>query len=168
MKSFCRFSIMAVAFLALTGSAFAVDLTTNALVTIVEGLSIVQDTALNFGEVVLNNGDVVIDAEDGTTTDTDFLITDATNVSQGIFTVTGLTDWDIQVSVASGAMPAGLTLGTFEFDWDDAGAAAAAPANYTMVAGTAQLEVGATMTVDRTTAATGVATMPYTVSVTFQ
>jgi hypothetical protein len=65
-------------------------------------------------------------------------------------------------------MPAGLTLGTFVFDWDDAGAEAAAPANYTMVAGTADLEIGATLTVDRNTAVTGAATLPYTVTVTFQ
>lgn len=167
MKSFCRFSIMALAFLALTGSAFAVDLDTNALVTIVEGLSLVQDTAMNFGELVLNNGSVIIAAADGATTDADFLITDATNISQGLFTVTGLTDWNIQVDATAGVMPAGLTLGTFLFSWGGA-AGAVAPANYTMLAGTAILGVGATLTVDRTSAVVGATTLPYNVEVLFQ
>lgn len=168
MKSFCRFSIMALAFLALTGSAFAVDLSTNALVNVVEGLSIVQGTALNFGDVVLNNGDVVIAAEDGTTTDADNLILDDTNISQGIFTVTGLTAFDIQVNCTVGAPVAGLTLSAFTADWADAGAEAAVPATRTMAADSEQLEIGATLTVDRTTAALGAQSLPYTVSVTFQ
>jgi len=167
MKSFCRFSIMALAFLALTGSAFAVDLDTTALVTIVEGLSLVQDTAMNFGELVLNNGAVEIAADDGTTVDADFLITDGTEISQGLFTVTGQTDWLIQVDATAGVMPAGLTLATFEFSWGGA-AGAVAPANYEMVADTATLGVGATLTVDRTSAALGATTLPYNVEVLFQ
>jgi len=168
MKSFCRFSIMAVAFLALTTSAFAVDLSTNALVEIVEGLSLAETTALNFGQLALNTGDVVIAAEDGATTDADFLIVDNTNLSQGVFAVTGLTNWDVQVSCTAGSMPAGLTLATFTADWADAGAEAAVPATRTMAADTENVEIGATLSVDRTTASTGAATMPFTVSVTFQ
>ncbi|MEZ4389269.1 MAG: DUF4402 domain-containing protein [Candidatus Krumholzibacteriia bacterium] len=168
MKSFCRFSIMALAFLALTGSAFAFDLATNALVEIVEGLSVSETTALNFGQLALNNGSVVIDPEDGSTTDAANLILDATDVSQGVFAVTGLTAWDVQVDCTAGAMPAGITLGTFTADWADAGAAGAVPHTRTMAADAENVEIGATLTVDRTTASTGSATLPYTVSVTFQ
>lgn len=164
MKSFCRFSIMAVAFLALTGSAFAFDLSTDAQVEIVEGLSLVEATALNFGQLALNNGTVVVAAEDGATTDTDLLILDNTNITQGVFTLTGLTGWDVTVSAVTGAAVAGLTLDTFTFAWpdDDAGG------TRTMEADTEAVEVGASLTIDRTTASTGAATLPYTVTVVFQ
>lgn len=168
MKSFCRFSIMAVAFLALTSSAFAVDLSTNALVEIVEGLSVAESTALNFGQLALNNGAVTIAAEDAAVTDAANLVVDATNLTQGVFAVTGLTAWDVQVDCTAGTMPAGLTLATFTADWADAGAEAAVPATRTMAADSENVEIGATLTVDRTTATTGAASMPYTVSVTFQ
>ncbi|MBD3222964.1 DUF4402 domain-containing protein [bacterium] len=168
MKSFCRFSIMAVAFLALTGSAFAVDLSTNALVTIVEGLSVTESTALNFGELALNSGTVIVAAEDGSTTDASSLITDAASVSQGVFAVVGLTGWDIQVDCTAGAMPAGLTLSAFTADWADAAAEGAVPQTRTMAADSENVEIGASLAVDRTTATTGAAQLPYTVSVTFQ
>jgi len=168
MKSFCRFSIMVLAFLALTGSAFAVDLSTNALVTIVEGLAIAETTALNFGQLALNNGTVVVAAADGATTDAANLIVDNTNVTQGVFAVTGLTAWDVQVDCTAGTMPAGLTLSTFTADWADAGAAGAVPHTRTMAADSENVEIGASLAVDRTTASTGAATLPFTVSVTFQ
>jgi hypothetical protein len=168
MKSFCRFSIMAVAFLALTGSALAVDLSTNALVNIVEGLSVTESTALNFGELALNSGTVIVAAADGATTDASSLITDAAAITQGVFAVVGLTGWDVQVDCTAGAMPAGLTLSTFTADWADAGAEGAVPQTRSMAADTENVEIGASLAVDRTVATTGAASLPYTVSVTFQ
>lgn len=168
MKSFCRFSIMAVAFLALTGSALAVDLSTNALVSIVEGLSVTESTALNFGELALNSGTVIIAAQDGAVTDASSLVTDNSAITQGIFSVVGLTGWAVQVDCTAGTMPAGLTLSTFVADWADADSEGAVPQTQTMAADTENVEIGASLAVDRTTASTGAASLPYTVSVTFQ
>jgi hypothetical protein len=159
---------MAVAFLALTGSALAVDLSTNALVNIVEGLSVTEGTALNFGELALNSGTVVVGAEAGAVTDADNLVTDNASISQGIFSVVGLTNWDVQVDCTAGTMPAGLTLSTFMADWADGDSEAAVPVTRTMLADTEQVEIGASLAVDRSTASTGAAQLPYTVSVTFQ
>ena len=60
MKNFSRFSILAAVLLALAGSAGAVDLSTNAQVDIIEGITITQTQALNFGVLVLNNGTVPV------------------------------------------------------------------------------------------------------------
>ena len=75
--------------------AGAVDLDTLALVDIVEGITITETTALNFGDVALNDGTITIGTT-GSVTDPNFLSFDATNASQGIFTVTaiaGSSDW---------------------------------------------------------------------------
>jgi hypothetical protein len=171
MKNFSRFSILAAVLLALAGSAGAVDLSTNAQVDIIEGITIAQTQALNFGVLVLNNGTVVVSAEDGSTTDASFLISDATNIAQGVFDVTSTVGSGLSVTCTAGTQPSGITLDTFTADWVDAGAEGAVPQTRTLAAATEQLEIGASITIDRTqaTATSGTpANLPYTVSVTFQ
>ena len=171
MKNFSRFSILALVLMALASSAGAVDLVTNAQVDIVEGITIAQTAALNFGVLVLNNGTVIVSAEDGTTTDTDNLISDATNIAQGVFDITSTVGADLTVTCAGGTQPAGITLDAFTADWAGAGAEGAVPQTRTLAATTEELEVGASITIDRTTAVATSGTpvdLPYTVSVTFQ
>jgi hypothetical protein len=171
MKNFSRFSILALVLVALASSAGAVDLVTNAQVDIIEGITIAQTQALNFGVLVLNNGSVVVAAEDGSTTDADNLISDATNIAQGVFDVTSTVGADITVTCTAGTQPAGITLDTFTADWAGAGAEGAVPQTRTLAIATEELEVGATITIDRTQAAATSGTpvnLPYTVSVTFQ
>ena len=152
-------------------SALAIDLVTNAQVEIVDGITFNQTTALNFGVLALNNGSVIVAAPDAAVTDVNNLMVDNTDVSQGIFSVVGTAGADLSVDCAVGAMPTGITLGTFTADWADAGAAVPVPADRTLAAATEALEIGATITVDRATASTTGGTpanLPYTISVTYQ
>ena len=113
MKNFSRFSILAAVLMAIAGSAGAVDLVTNAQVDIIEGITIAQTQALNFGVLVLNNGTVIVAAADGSTTDASFLISDATNIAQGVFDVTSTIGSDLSVTATAGSQPAGITLDAF-------------------------------------------------------
>ncbi|HOX26183.1 MAG TPA: DUF4402 domain-containing protein [Candidatus Krumholzibacteria bacterium] len=170
MKNFSRFSILAVVLFAFAGSAGAVDLVTNAQVDIITGITILQTQALNFGVLVLNNGSVTVAAADGSTTDADNLISNATDIAQGVFDVTSTLGADLTVNCTAGVQPTGVTLDAFTADWAAAGEAAV-PLTRTLAATTEQLEIGATITIDRTQAEPTEGTpvnLPYTVSVTFQ
>lgn len=149
----------------------AIDIATNAHVEIVAGIAISQTTALNFGVLARNSGDVIISPEDGTPTDADNLVIDDTDLNQGVFSVESQAGADLVVAITAGAMPAGLTLGTLMADWGDAGAPSGMPSTRTLLADIEVLEIGATLTVDRTTVALTGGTpvnLPYTVSVTYQ
>ncbi|MEZ4389250.1 MAG: hypothetical protein R3D98_17020 [Candidatus Krumholzibacteriia bacterium] len=149
----------------------AIDLVTSARVEIVEGIALSQTTALNFGVLARNNGTVTVAAADGAITDPTNLMVDATNVSQGIFMVNSMTGADLEVDCTGGVMPSGITMGAFTADWANSGTGGAVPVNRTLLTDDEVLEIGATITVDRTTVAlTGgtPATLPYTVSVTYQ
>lgn len=155
---------------ALAAPTLAIDLVTDGHVEIVDGITVNQTTGLNFGVLALNSGAVTVAAADGAITDPDNLMADNTNVSQAVFTVASITGSDLTAAVTVGAMPAGITLSAFTMDWADAGAEGPAPQDRTLASDTESLEVGATITVDRATAAvTGApAALPYTLSVTYQ
>jgi hypothetical protein len=144
-----------------------VDLATNAVVDIVEGITITENIPMNFGVLVQNSGDVVL-ASTGATTDATNLIIDATNVAAGDFSVDSTAGSLMTVNCTAGTMPTGLTLASFTVT-APAVADAAVPQNFTMGAGTEGIQVGATLSVDGGTVAvaSGV-NLPYTVSVTFQ
>ncbi len=168
MKNFSRFSILVLVLMAAAGSALAVDLATNGLVEIVDGIVITEDTPLNFGTLVLNSGSVVVAAADGTVTDTDALVFDNTGISQGVFTVQSVAGADVEVAATpGGGMPSGLTLGSFTWDWEGG---AATTATHTLSTNIVELEVGASLTVDAATASVsgGQENLPYTLSITFQ
>ena len=170
MKNFSRFSILALVLMALAGSAGAVDLVTSAQVDIVAGITIAQTQSLNFGVLVLNNGSVVVAAADGATTDAANLIFDSGNIRQATFDVVSTIGSDLTATCTAGVMPAGLTLDTFTASWA-AQAEGAVPATRTLAAATEELEIGATLTIDRTQAVATNGTpvaLPYTLSVTFQ
>ena len=161
MKRAIRVFALTIVSALFAGNASAVDLTTTATVDIVEGITISQTTPLNFGTLVLNNGDVVI-AADGTPTDTSSLTQDGTSQAQATFDVTSISGVDLDVTLTPGAGAAGLTLSAMSWD---VGGTSASP--FTS-GGTDVLNVGGTLTVDRSAAAVGAAqTVPYTVTVAF-
>jgi hypothetical protein len=169
MKNFSRFSILAAVVVFAAGNAGAVDLVTSATVDIIDGITVAQTQALNFGVLVLNNGTVIVSAEDGSTTDASFLISDATNIAQGTFDVTSTVGSTLSVNCTAGSQPTGITLDAFTADWAGADSEGVVPQTRTLVAATEELEIGASITIDRTQVSTGTAiSLPYTVSVTFQ
>lgn len=165
MKNFSRFSILAMALVTLCSSAFAVDLSTNALVEIVDGIAITEVTPLNFGRLALADGTATIAATDGALTETANITVNGSNAEQGVFDVTSINGADVTASAVAGAIPAGLTLDNFTFSWDGGAAAA----GFTMNATNVLLEVGADLTIDAANAAVtgGQANLPYTLSVVF-
>lgn len=164
----CLLALTTVAMLAVPASA--VDLATNAVVEIVEGIAVSQTTALNFGTLARNSGTVIVAPPDGAITDPNSLVVDATDLSQGVFSVVSQAGANLVVDCTAGSMPAGITLGTFMADWADLDAAGAVPLNRTLGTGTEALEIGATISIDRSTVAVSGApvNLPYTVSVTYQ
>lgn len=151
-------------------TAAAVDLVTSAAVEIVEGISVVQTTQLNFGVLARNSGSVTVAAADGAVADPDHLVVDATAISQGIFDVASINGADVIADCTAGVMPAGITLSDFTVDWADAGAEAVVPATRTLAADDEVLEVGAMITIDETTVQLTGGTpvdLPYTLTVVF-
>jgi len=167
MKSFTRFSVIAL-MLAFTSSALAVDLNTNAVVDIVEGIVLAETQAMDFGSLSLNDGAVVLAAA-GTYTDANSLMFDDTSVAAGDFTITSVAAADVTVTLTAGAPPAGLALTAFTVDVAAGTTTGASPQGHTMVADTDALLVGCTLTVTKATATVADdQNIPYTVGVVFQ
>ncbi|MBU8870834.1 MAG: DUF4402 domain-containing protein [Gemmatimonadales bacterium] len=136
--------------------AGAADLDTFALLDIVEGITITETTALNFGDVALNNGTLTVDT-DGTTTDPNFLSFDPTNVSQGIFTIAAIAGSAYDITLLENVPVAGLTLDNFRINIDGAADEAGTDTFVAVVLANASstLNVGADLVVDSTTASLG-------------
>ncbi len=150
-------------------SAEAADLDTTALLDIVEGITVHETTALNFGDVALNDGTLTVSTA-GTVTDPSFLSFDATNVSQGIFSVNAIAGSAYDISISENVPVVGIVLDNFKINID--GAADEAGANtfvgITLGAATSVLNLGADITVDATTASLGDnQTIGYRISVNF-
>ena len=153
----------------LAAPAGAADLDTLALVDIVEGITITETTALNFGDVALNNGTITIGTA-GTVTDPNFLSFDATAASQGIFTVTAIAGSAYDIDLIENVPAVGLTLNNFHINVDG-GADEAGADNFVAVILANQsstLNIGADLTVDAATASLGDnQTIGYRISVNF-
>lgn len=149
-------------------TASAVDLVTDATVTIVEGITIVETTPLNFGTLVADVGDVVVDANAAVApTDATFLIFDSAAISPGVFDVASVVNQGVTVSVASGAgMPTGITLGTWTMLWNDTGASAAVGA-HTIANTTDVLNIGATISLAADAPVAAAQALPYTLTIVF-
>lgn len=136
--------------------AAATDLDSFALVDIVEGITIIETTALNFGDVALNTGTITVTTA-GTITDPDFLSFDATNVSQGVFTLSVIAGNAYDIDLVENLPVPGLTLDNFRINIDG-GANVAGSDNFTAVTLSNQLStmnVGADLTVDAASASLG-------------
>jgi len=149
--------------------AGAADLDTSALLDIVEGITVTEGTALNFGDVALNNGTMTV-ATDGGVTDPNFLSFDAANVSQGIFTIGAIAGSAYDISITETVPVVGVILDNFTINID--GAADEVGANsfvgVTLTAASSTLNLGGDLTVDSATASLGAnQTIGYRVSVNF-
>ena len=149
--------------------AAAADLDTLALVDIVEGITITETVALNFGDVALNNGTISIGTA-GTITDPNFLSFDATSASQGVFTVSAIAGSAYDIDLIENVPVVGLTLSNFRINIDG-GADEAGVDNFVGVNLANQnsiLNIGADLTIDAATASLGDnQTIGYRISVNF-
>lgn len=169
MQSFTRFSILALVLAGLFGQAFAVDLVSNAAVTVVEGIDITETTPLNFGTIVARDGNLVI-APAGTYTDDDALVYDNTAIAAANFSIQASENANLTASAADVAAADGLALTNFTFRWDGS----TGGANYNFAGGntTGTLQVGGTLEVNSANATfpvgAGAQSLPWTLAVVFQ
>ncbi len=148
--SFCLIVIL------LAQTAAAVDLDVVAHVEIVEGIVLVEDTAINFGEVALADGTVTVPT-DGNVSDPDFISFDATNVSAGIFTVTATAGATYDITLVENVPVVGLALDIFRLSIDG-GADEAGSDIFPGIVLAAQIstfDIGADLMVDQATASVG-------------
>ena len=136
--------------------AGAVDLDSFAMVDIVEGITITEITALNFGDVALNDGTITITTA-GTVSDPEYLSFDATNASQGVFTLSVIAGAAYDISFVENLPVVGLTLDNFQINID--GGANVVGANsflgVTLPAQLSTMNLGADLTVNAATASLG-------------
>ncbi len=149
LMTFCIITLAAV-------SAWAVDLDTFAYVDIVDGVTITETTALNFGDVALNDGTISVDTG-GLINDPDLLSYDASSASQGVFSITCIAGSAYDVTITETIPVVGLILDNFQIRID--GAADEAGANtfvgITLSNAVSALEIGADLTVDAAAASIG-------------
>ena len=140
----------------LAGSAAATDLDTVALVDLVEGITITETAALNFGDVAMNDGTLTINT-DGTVTDPGFMSFDAALASQGIFNVVAIAGSSYDISLLENVPVVGLTLDNFRINIDGGADEAGSDTfvGVTLANVTSVLNVGADLTVDTATASLG-------------
>jgi len=163
MKNFSRFSILAAVLLALAGTVQAAELTTSAIVDVVDGVEITETLQMNFGVLANSAGAVIIDPEDNSFTDADFIVWDDTDLTRSEFTVESVVGVEVTAAVTFGTMPTGLVLSAATFYWN--GTTPVSTANYTMEDRTVPLWVGATLTLDGTASIADAVEMPYTIEV---
>lgn len=149
--------------------AAAVDLPTEALVTVVEGIDVIETAPLDFGVVARSDGTVTIAAVDGSYADPAFIVYDAASISPGEFTVDSIAGATVDLVCTAGAMPAGLDLGAFTVEWAESGSELPVPDTHVLTARDEIMKLGASLTVTAADmpAPLGAITLPYTISVTF-
>jgi Domain of unknown function (DUF4402) len=161
------FTMMMTGMLALP--AVAVDLDTNALLDIVEGITVVQTTALNFGDVAMNDGTITVSTV-GTLTDPNFISYDGTNISQGVFDVTAIAGATYNIDLVETVPAVGLLLENFRLNIDGAPDEVGVDSfiGVTLPNQNTTMNVGADLTVDSATATLGDnQTIGYRIAVNF-
>ena len=165
MKNLRTLTILAIVALSATGAS-AFDLATTAAVEVVEGISAVQTTEMDFGQVADHDGDLVLSTDPGTAmTDASHISFDPTGYTPAIFDVTSIIGASINASFADTDAADGLALGTFAVSLDGGTSDEADLTDITQVAGTDTWNVGCTLTVDAATAVVGVAAVAYTMTI---
>jgi hypothetical protein len=149
--------------------AVAADLDSFAYVTIVDGITIVETTALDFGEIALADGTITVTTA-GAVLDPDFLSFSSVTASQGIFELTVVPGGSYDISLLENVPAAGLTLNNFQINIDG-GADEVGSDNFlgvTLPNQISDLNVGADLTVDALNASLGAnQTIGYRISVNF-
>ncbi len=166
MKNAKIITILALVALCAT-SASAFDLPSTAAVEIVEGLTVVQVTGMDFGQVALHDGALVLSTNPATAmTDASFISFDETGYTPAVFTVSSIAGAAVTAVIADDGLTAGLTLGTFVLSLDGG---TSDEADYAAVAMTADDEtwnIGCTLTVVAASTAVGTYALGYDVGIT--
>lgn len=165
MKSLRMFTILALVALTATG-AQAFDLATTAVVEVVEGITVTESTAMDFGSVALYDGNLVLSTNPATAmTDADLISYDPTGYTPGIFSVTSIAGASLNASFVDGDAADGLDVGTFTISQDAGLTDVVSILLITQIAATDTWNIGCTLTVDSAEAALGVAAVGYTMTV---
>lgn len=95
-------------------NAMAFELVTTAAVEIVEGISMVQVTEMNFGQVADHDGTLTVTTDAAVAmTDPNFISFDDTGYTPGIFTVTSIPGASVNATFTDSDDVAGLNLGSW-------------------------------------------------------
>jgi len=173
MKTVLRAIALGLALFGSVGNAGAVDLAANAIVELVQGITITEDTPLNFGTLAINNGTVTISTNTITgppASDPNSLTVDGANQTRGEFTIDSVDGASVAIDVTIGAAANGLTMTGTTIEIDASGEIAPPLAGHALGAAITTLYVGGTLDVDADNATIAVGpgqTIPYTVSVAF-
>ena len=145
-------------------NAMAFDLVTTAAVEIVEGISIVQTTEMNFGQLADHDGAVTVATDPAVAlSDPAHIVYDETNWTPGIFTCTSIAGASIAATFTDAGDVAGLGLSAFTVSVNG-GANEANLATIQQQTSDDTWNVGATLTVTALTAVIGVHSPGYTVT----
>jgi hypothetical protein len=163
MNTFVRMLLVAAMTLGMAGIALAVDTDFNAVVDVVQALTVTEDTQLDFGAVADNDGVIILGTGDAITSDASGIASGTP--ASGDFTITGTPGVTVTVGITIGSPGTGLTMSDVT----------TSPANVTTASqtldgatGEFSFIMGATLTVDGDTAAVGDdQTLPFTISVTY-
>ncbi len=165
MKNLKTLTVLALVALTAT-SAFAFDLPTTAAVEIVEGLTVTQDTGMDFGQVADFDGALVLATNPATAmVDASFISFDSTGYTPAIFSVTSIIGATLNATFTDTDGADGLALSAFAVSLDAGTTDEAAITAITQVAGTDTWNIGCTLTVDAATAALGAAAVAYNLNV---
>lgn len=155
--------------LVLASAPQAIELPTQALVTVIEGIDVAEITPLNFGVLARSNGTVTVSAVDGSHVDASFIVYDGTAISQGVFEVQSIAGATVELTCTPGVIPDGLTLDSFTVEWAESGEERPVPDTRVLAASLEVMKLGASLTITSAAmpAPLGAVSMPYTVEVAF-
>lgn len=146
-------------------SAMAFDLVTSAAVEVVEGISMVEVTQMNFGQVADHNGALSVTTDAAVAmTDPNFISFDDTGYTPGIFTVTSIPGASVNASFTDADDVAGLNLSAWAVSVNGA-ADEGDLTDITQQNADDTWNIGATLTVVAADAALGVAAPGFTITV---
>ncbi len=164
MKNLKTFSTL-VFIVMCAANVMAFDLVTSAAVEVVEGISMVEVTGMDFGQVADHDGTLTVTTDAAVAmTDPNFISFDPTGYTPGIFTVTSIIGASVNSSFADTDDVAGLNLSAFAVSVGGA-ADEADLTDITMITTDDTWNVGATLTVVALDAVVGAATPGYTITV---
>ncbi len=166
MKNLRILTILALVALSAT-SAFAFDLPSTAAVEVVEGLTVVQVTGMDFGQVAQHDGTIVLATNPATAlVDGDHISFDSTGYTPAIFTVTSIAGAILTAVIADSDGTDGLALGTFTVSLDAGTSNEADLTDIDQTSATETWHVGCTLDVTGGTAVLGAQAVTYDVGVT--
>jgi hypothetical protein len=136
--------------------AAAVDLDSIAYVNVVEGITIVEVSALDFGDVALANGTLTVSTA-GIVTDPNFLSYNGASIGQAVFTLTVVPGAAYDISFVENLPVVGLILNNFQASIDGAADVVGSDTflGVSIANQASTMNVGADLTVDSATASIG-------------